>query len=101
MEWKFSNLTQYGCNKEDILKSYEKDKNLLENYLKYELLYNHRNRCAHNTQSYQQNLPTLEILQNKNYIYENYFIRFAVLILIDQIFILLYDKYLILQDDFI
>ena len=29
-------------------------------------LYRHRNRIAHNTQSYQQNLPTLKVLAEKN-----------------------------------
>lgn len=43
--------------------------NLFEDFLKnkYEILYKHRNRCAHNTSSYQQNLPTLKTLQNNNY----------------------------------
>ena len=70
------------------------NKNLLEHCLKYDLLYRHRNRCAHNTLSYQQNLPTLQTLKDKNYQYENYFVRFTILILIDKIFITLYKKYL-------
>lgn len=57
-------------------------------------LYKHRNRVAHNTHSYQQNLPTLKALVNENYIYENYFLWFAILVLIDKIFIELYKKYL-------
>ena len=66
----------------------------------YGILYNHRNKVAHNTLSYQQNLPTLKTLADKNYIYENYFIRFAILILIDEIFIALYKKYLnVLHED--
>lgn len=60
----------------------------------YTALYNHRNICAHNTKSYQQNLPTLKTLTSENYRYENYFIWFALLILIDKIFILLFNKYL-------
>lgn len=70
--------------------------NLFENILqdKYKMLYTHRNRCAHNTQSYQQNLPTLKTLMNSNYKYDNYFVRFALLILVDKIFIELYIKYL-------
>jgi len=73
--------------------------NILENCLKYDLLYNHRNRCAHNTQSYQQNLPTLKTLLDENYQYENYFIRFTILVLIDKIFIELYKKYLKVLED--
>ncbi len=70
---------------------------LFENVLqdKYSLLYRHRNRCAHNTFSYQQNLPTLAALLNENHRYDNYVMRFALLILIDKIFIALYQKYLI------
>lgn len=57
-------------------------------------LYRHRNRIAHNTLSYQQNLPTLNTLVNDNYKYDNYFIHFSILILIDNIFIKLFERYL-------
>lgn len=57
-------------------------------------LYKHRNRIAHNALSYQQNLPTLKTLADENYKYENYFVWFAILALIDKIFIELYNKYL-------
>lgn len=60
----------------------------------FDLLYKHRNRCAHNTSSYQQNLPSLKLLSTPEYIYENYFVRFSVLMLIDSIFVRLYQKYL-------
>ncbi len=60
----------------------------------FEQLYKHRNRCAHNTSSYQQNLPTLKLLSTPEYIYENYFMRFSVLMLIDGVFVKLYQKYL-------
>ena len=70
--------------------------NLFENVLqdKYKILYNHRNRIAHNTPSYQQNLPTLKTLMGEDYKYENYFIYFSILVLIDNIFVELYKKYL-------
>lgn len=69
---------------------------LLENVLqaKHTLLYIHRNRCAHNTLSYQENLPTLNTLFNMNFQDDNYFVRFGILILIDNIFIELYKRYL-------
>lgn len=60
----------------------------------YEFVYKHRNRCAHNTVSYQQNLPSLEKLQDENYVFENYFIRFALLIIIDKMFVSLFKKYI-------
>lgn len=62
----------------------------------YDLLHDHRNRCAHNTLSYQENpLPFRQIANPKN-IYENYFLRFTILLLIDYIFIENYKKYLAL-----
>ncbi len=60
----------------------------------YELLYKHRNRCAHNTLSYQEPSITFTKLKSKDFIYENYFLRFALLIIIDKLFILAYEKYL-------
>ena len=64
-----------------------------------EHLYRHRNRIAHNTHSYQQNLPTLRTLVSEDYRYENYFVYFSVLVLIDSIFIELYKKYLTAIED--
>ncbi len=74
--------------------------NLFENVLqeRYKQLYSHRNRSAHNTLSYQQNLPTLATIVNENYRYDNYFVRFALLTLIDKIFIELYKEFLKLND---
>lgn len=56
----------------------------------YSHMYAHRNRCAHNLMSYQQNLPSLKSLSSADYIYENYYIRFALLIIIDLIITELY-----------
>ena len=66
-------------------------KDLAEIYIGH--LYNHRNRVAHNTLSYQQNLPPLKALVEVDHKYNNYFIYFAILILIDKIFIALFEKY--------
>lgn len=84
-----------------ILNDNKDNHNLFGNTLqdKYLLLYKHRNRCAHNTLSYQQNLPTLKTLADDNYKYDNYFVRFALLILIDKVFIELYKKYLEVFED--
>lgn len=60
----------------------------------YELMYKHRNRCAHNTLSYQENPLPFKQMANLNNRYENYFLRFAILILIDYIFIENYRKYM-------
>lgn len=56
-------------------------------------VYLYRNQCAHNTQSYQNNLPTLETLASPYYRYCNYFIRFFMLVLIDDVFRYLYRVY--------
>lgn len=61
---------------------------------RYEELYKHRNRVAHNTLSYQQNLPDLEMLKGENNLSRNYFFWFSVLFLIDEIFIELYQDYM-------
>lgn len=57
-------------------------------------LYRHRNRVAHNTSSYQQNLPTLKTLMGEKFKYENYFLFFFMLTLIDKIFIEVHGKFL-------
>ena len=72
-----------GNNEESKLKKYFES-----------IVYRHRNRCAHNLTSYQENLPTLFTLSEKDYDYNNYFFRFSLLILIDEIFIKLYKKYI-------
>lgn len=59
----------------------------------YEELYKHRNRVAHNTLSYQQNLPDLEMLKGENILSRNYLFWFAVLFLLDEIFMELYKDY--------
>ena len=58
------------------------------------IVYRHRNRCAHNLISYQTNLPHLLVLVDKNYDYQNYFFRFSILVLLDEIFMKMYRKYL-------
>lgn len=73
---------------------------LLETVLsKYydEYVYKFRNQCAHNTWSYQQYLPTLDAISNKDYEKNNYFFRFAIILLIDKIFIVIYDEFLKLR----
>lgn len=57
------------------------------------LVYQHRNRIAHNTISYQQNLPALETLSDKNYYQYNYFFRFAIILVIDEVFLRLYRAF--------
>lgn len=57
-------------------------------------VYSHRNRCAHNLISFQNNMPTLKTLTTEGYIYDNYYFRFSILILLDEIFRKLYEKYI-------
>lgn len=72
------------------------EENLFESSLQelYKILYTYRNRYAHNTLSYQQNLPTLNTLFNPKYPYHNFFIWFSQLIIIDEIFMSLYSSFL-------
>lgn len=58
-----------------------------------ESVYKHRNACAHNTISYQKNLPTLNTLRISDYKKSNYFFRFTLLILIDEVFVRTYQYY--------
>lgn len=58
------------------------------------LVYLHRNRTAHNTVVYQKNLPALETLAGKDYYLQNYFFRFALIIVMDEVFMRLYKSYL-------
>lgn len=58
------------------------------------LVYQHRNRTAHNTVAYQKNLPALETLSGKNYYLSNYFFRFAIILVMDEVFVRLYRQYL-------
>lgn len=60
----------------------------------YTLLYRHRNRCAHNTMSYQNNIPTFQELNDeKIQRYYNVFLFITILIIIDNLFIQVYKKY--------
>ncbi len=96
--WKGIKNTDFANDKENLFTGVIGRVSLIDIYENH--LYKHRNRCAHNTQSYQQNLPTLKNLVNENYQYENYFVWFSILVLIDKLFIALYVKYLdALQDD--
>ena len=79
-------------------KSENRDKvvyNLLENHVQiiYEELYRNRNRFAHNTMSYQQNLPVFEEMEMEEFGYNNYFVWFYLLIVIDKIMVKLYKEF--------
>lgn len=94
---KFLKEEQVCPNPQTGQKSYSLFQNLLKKFYD-EILYTQRNRLAHNTLSYQQNLPTLNLILDKKYDQRNYFIFFTVLILIDKIFINLFHMYLNLLD---
>lgn len=56
-------------------------------------VYKHRNRCAHNILSQQRNKPPLLDLSERQDIDENYFVRFTLLLMIDEIIVRLYEKW--------
>lgn len=101
-ESKYNDFKQQIKNKvsyENIAKKSEnRDKvvyNLLENHVQiiYEELYRNRNRFAHNTMSYQQNLPVFEEMEMEEFGYNNYFVWFYLLIIIDKIMVKLYKEF--------
>lgn len=58
-----------------------------------QLVFEHRNKTAHNTVSYMKDVPTLGMMSDSGYVYKNYFFRFAILILIDEVFMLMFKRY--------
>lgn len=57
-------------------------------------VYVHRNECAHNTLSCQMNRPTFGELTSYEMCYNNYYLRFAILSIIDEILMALYKEWL-------
>ena len=99
--------SKYDLTNEKGEKAYKKQLEKYENKLssfyintelnlkiKYEELYNNRNKLAHNTLSYQDNLPSLKALQNESDNSRNFFVWFFILVLIDKIFMDLFQKYM-------
>ena len=64
-------------------------KELFEKYV-----YTERNRCAHNTRSYQHNLPSLRSMTSAEYKLHNYFLFMSILLLLDKIYVKLFEIYL-------
>ena len=89
---------QIGLDKQKGAKGYKLFESDLQKLFE-KAVYLHRNRCAHNTLSYQNNKPELDSLAEDNGIYNNYFYRYALLILMDEVYIALFRKYVELQDD--
>ena len=94
--WNYRSFQKFLEN--DIIKDTQylnKSGNLLENIVmeEYNALYNERNRIAHNTFSYQQNLPDFNVLRDEAEYSRNYFLWFTILLLIDNIFMEIYEIY--------
>lgn len=94
--WNYKSFKQFLEN--DIIKDKQYlniSKNLFENKIQsvYNELYIERNRIAHNTLSYQQNLPDFNVLMGEKEYSRNYFLWFTILLLIDNIFIEIYKVY--------
>lgn len=72
------------------------DSNFLPNHVQniYERTIRFRHTIAHNTKAPLVITAELKSLQEKEYKYENYFVRFSVIILVDKIFIELFKQYL-------
>lgn len=74
---------------------------LLQNPLKKanDSLYICRNRFAHNTLSYQRNLPSFKYLYEYNCQFDNFYTWFFILILLDMAFVALFDRFIVLDGD--
>lgn len=59
-----------------------------------EYLYSQRNRLAHNTSSYQENLPCFDQLADPNSKLHNYFLFYAYLMMMDGVFVEVFRKYM-------
>mgnify|MGYP000011912146 FL=1 len=57
-------------------------------------IYVERNRCAHNTRSYQHNLPSIKELVSPEHKLQNYFLFMSIIILLDEIYKKLFETYL-------
>jgi len=96
----FENHNIFAFNGDAIpLFGEKKDSKLKINLLQFifmNYVYKKRNQIAHNTETNLQNLPLIKTMNDENFKY-NYFVFFAVLMLIDKIFIdmfKLYKKYI-------
>ena len=73
-----------------------KDKEFLGSKLQEDytrIVFEHRNRTAHNTTSYMKDVPTLDTLSDPDYVYKNYFFRFAILMVIDVVIVRMFKRY--------
>lgn len=52
-------------------------------YIYEEIVYRHRNRCAHNALSSQRNFPDIDLVSSSDFVFHNYIMRFGVLELMD------------------
>jgi len=81
------NVPLFGEKKISILGK-NKFQFIFENYV-----YRRRNQIAHNTKINLQNLPLIKTMNDENFKYDNYFVFFAILMLIDKIFIDMFQVY--------
>lgn len=65
----------------------------------FDKMFNHRNRCAHNLISYQDNLPSFINLNDENFKFNNWFLFFFIIALIDNVFVKLFEKYLYYKNE--
>lgn len=57
-------------------------------------VYRHRNRCAHNLLSFQGNKPSLALMRSVEYKYWNYYLRYALILLVDKVMTNAYKQWL-------
>ncbi len=82
-----------GNDRGNNLSIVTKQNNINLRYAYEETVYKHRNRCAHNTICYQRNNPLIDVVSSADFPFHNYLVRFAILDLIDVIFIAVYNNW--------
>lgn len=88
----FSNKIQYRDNGYFTGNSIFGEDNSLNG--SFEKLYRHRNRCAHNLFSYQNNIPKLLDLTKDDDGADNYFTRILLLCMVDNVFTCMFKYYI-------
>ena len=82
-------LSIKGSADKGIFSDASKLKNIYDKHL-----YKTRNNLAHNSMVGKLNLPTIRILSSQDYVFNNFFLFFAIFTFIDDIFMHVFKQYM-------
>ena len=98
MPREYSRFIDFSKNIQYRVNGYFTDKGIFggDNILNesFDKLYRHRNRCAHNLLSYQNNVPQLDDLIKDDDGSDNYFSRILLICMVDNIFTRMFKYYI-------